>query len=47
MSSSHVARAADYINRQAEHHRKKTFKEEFRAFLVKHGVEFDERYVWD
>lgn len=36
-----------YIDQQEEHHRKKTFQEEFRAFLAKYGVEFDERYVWD
>jgi type I restriction enzyme, R subunit len=30
-----------------EHHRARTFQEEYRAFLVKYGVVFDERYVWD
>jgi hypothetical protein len=37
----------DYIANQAEHHRVKSFQEEYRAFLAKHGVAFDERYVWD
>jgi putative transposase len=36
-----------YIDRQEEHHRTRTFQEEYRAFLTKYGVEFDERYVWD
>ncbi len=36
-----------YIAGQAEHHRTVSFKEEFRKFLDKHGVEYDERYVWD
>lgn len=36
-----------YIENQEEHHRAKTFQDEYRAFLVKHGVTFDERYVWD
>jgi len=36
-----------YIDNQEEHHRTKSFQEEFRAFLAKYGVEFDERYVWD
>jgi REP element-mobilizing transposase RayT len=36
-----------YIDHQAEHHRTRTFQEEYRAFLTKYGVEFDERYVWD
>jgi len=36
-----------YIVNQREHHRHKTFQEEFREFLKRYGVEFDERYVWD
>ncbi len=36
-----------YISEQHEHHRKKTFQEEYRAFLKKYQVEYDERYVWD
>ncbi len=36
-----------YIDGQEEHHRTRTFQEEFRAFLVKYGVDFDEAYVWD
>ena len=36
-----------YINDQEEHHRKRTFQEEYRAFLQKYGVDYDERYVWD
>ena len=37
----------DYIDRQQEHHKKRTFQEEFRMFLEKYGVEYDEAYVWD
>jgi REP element-mobilizing transposase RayT len=36
-----------YIDSQKEHHRKRTFQEEYRAFLAKYGIEYDERYVWD
>ncbi|MCC5844086.1 MAG: IS200/IS605 family transposase [Verrucomicrobia bacterium] len=36
-----------YIDRQEEHHRTQTFQDEYRAFLRKYGIEFDERYVWD
>jgi putative transposase len=36
-----------YIDRQEEHHRTRTFQEEFRMFLEKYGVEYDEAYVWD
>ncbi|HLL70427.1 MAG TPA: IS200/IS605 family transposase [Pyrinomonadaceae bacterium] len=46
VSISHVAETAAYIQRQAEHHRKRTFEEEFRAFLQKHGIEYDERHLW-
>jgi REP element-mobilizing transposase RayT len=36
-----------YIDQQKEHHRVKTFQEEYRAFLTKYAIPFDERYVWD
>jgi REP element-mobilizing transposase RayT len=35
-----------YIRSQPEHHRQTTFQDEFRMFLKKHGIEYDERYVW-
>ena len=47
VSQSNVRTAKQYIVRQAEHHRRITFQEEFRRFLKKYEVEFDERYVWD
>ena len=36
-----------YIESQDEHHRKHSFQDELRAFLLKYGVDFDEKYVWD
>ena len=36
-----------YIINQHENHRKMTFQEEYRKFLKKYNVEYDERYVWD
>ena len=36
-----------YIDDQEIHHRKQTFQEEYRAFLVRYGVPFDEKYMWD
>ncbi len=36
-----------YISRQVAHHQQTTFQEEFRLFLQKHRMAFDERYVWD
>ncbi len=35
-----------YINAQEEHHRVKTFEDEFLGFLKRHGIEYDERYVF-
>ena len=35
-----------YIQGQTDHHRTVTFEEEFVRFLEKHGLEYDDRYVW-
>jgi len=47
VSQSQVQGVRTYILNQREHHRVKTFQEEFRAFLNAYEVEYDERYVWD
>ena len=47
VSMSLLPRVKRYIAIQEEHHKKETFQEEFRTFLRKHGIEWDERYVWD
>jgi putative transposase len=36
-----------YIANQHVHHKKKTFQEEYVAFLKKYKVEYDERYIWE
>ncbi len=36
-----------YILNQEEHHKKRTFKDEYRGFLKAYNMEYDERYVWD
>lgn len=36
-----------YIANQYQHHSKKTYKNEYRTFLKKYQVEYDEKYVWD
>lgn len=36
-----------YIANQHKHHDKKTFEDEYRTFLNKYKVDYDERYVWD
>jgi len=46
VSTSNLEAVRVYIANQPEHHAKVSFQDEFRAFLKKHGVAFDERYVW-
>ena len=41
-----VERTVAYIENQVSHHRVRDFKEEFLSFLKKHGIEYDERYLW-
>ena len=36
-----------YIDEQEQHHKKVSYQEEYRAFLIKYGIDFDERYMWD
>jgi REP element-mobilizing transposase RayT len=43
---SQVDDTIGYIHRQAEHHHKKTFEEEFLSILDRHGIEYDPRFVW-
>ena len=47
MSPSEVADVIAYIENQEEHHKHESFKDEFRRLCKQHGVEIDERYVWD
>ena len=43
---SQIPDTTRYIENQREHHRDRTFQQECLAFLRKHGVEYDERYLW-
>jgi putative transposase len=47
VSQSNVDQVRAYIAGQEEHHRRLSFQDEFRALCRKHGIEIDERYVWD
>lgn len=47
VSPRHVDQVIAYIDNQKEHHRKKTFQEEYRVILKRYKIEYDERYVWD
>lgn len=44
---SQVEEVCDYIANQEEHHQRVSFQEEFRSFLRKYEIEYDDKYVWD
>ncbi|RPI03207.1 MAG: IS200/IS605 family transposase, partial [Ignavibacteriae bacterium] len=46
-SQSHLDRVIQYIDQQQEHHRKKTFKEEYLALLDNFQIKYDTRYVFE
>ena len=46
VSRSNLVAVRAYIANQEEHHRRRTFQEEYFDFLQKHEIEFDERYLW-
>jgi putative transposase len=46
-SHSQMDNVIKYIMRQKEHHRRKTFREEYIGFLKKFNVEFEEKYLFD
>jgi len=46
VSESSIGDVIRYVDNQEEHHRRVTFEEEFVGFLRRHGIEFDERYLW-
>ena len=47
VSSSVIPNAMEYIKNQQEHHRIKTFAEEYLEFLNANGMEYDERYIYN
>lgn len=46
VSQSVVDKTLEYINGQREHHKQKSFKDEYRSFLKLYGVRYDEKYVF-
>jgi REP element-mobilizing transposase RayT len=46
VSASVLPKVVDYVRGQREHHRKMTFQEELIALLKRHGVKYDERYIF-
>ena len=47
VSESDVEQVKRYIAGQEEHHKRISFQDEFREICKRHGIEIDERYVWD
>ena len=47
VSASQIEKVRQYISTQEQHHRAMSFEDEFVALLRAHGVEYDERYIWD
>ena len=47
VSASQLDAVRQHVRSQEEHHRTRTFQEEFVEFLERHGIEYDERYLWD
>jgi len=43
---SQISDVANYIENQAKHHAKYTFVEEYKKFLDKFGIKYDERYIF-
>jgi putative transposase len=46
VSQSQLEAVFSYVANQEEHHQIRSFQDEYREFLIKHGVEFDEKYLW-
>ena len=47
VSYSKITEVREYISNQMNHHKKMSFQEEYRLFLRKHSLDFDEAHVWD
>jgi putative transposase len=47
VSPSQLDAVLQYVDAQQEYHGTRTFQEEYRELLHRHGIDFDERYVWD
>ncbi len=46
-AQSNFGIVVDYIKNQKEHHKKKTFQEEYRDFLKKFNIPFEDKYLFD
>ena len=46
VSESGMNAVRDYISHQWEHHKRRSFQEEFLTFLRKNKIAIDDRYLW-
>jgi REP element-mobilizing transposase RayT len=46
VSPKYIQNVKNYINNQEEHHKTKSFEEEYIGFLKESGIDYDERYLW-
>ena len=46
VSHSHLSTVINYIRNQENHHRRKSFQDEYLEFLDRHDVSYDERYLF-
>jgi len=47
VSESQIVTTRRYIANQEEHHRNRTFEDEFKALLKAHNIEFEDKYLWE
>ena len=47
VSSSNVPAVGRYIRNQEEHHRRRSFRDEYIELLNRHGISFEERYLFE
>jgi putative transposase len=46
VSASALSATVSYVERQRENHERRTYQDEFRGLLHRHGITYDERYLW-
>ena len=45
VSPSLISKTVDYIRNQEEHHKKRSFRDEYKLFLEHYGIDYDEKYI--
>ena len=46
-AQSQLTNVINYINGQESHHQKGTFKDEYKEFLNKYNIDYDDKYLFD